>query len=107
MIELLMSKGAKLDVRDKEGSTPLHYAAVNGHKEAEASLLDYGADVNALSVNVGTPLMIAILKNCLPVIDLLLLRGADTNDLDLSGVSALLTAGTLGHLDIIQRLVDG
>ena len=31
MIELLLSKGAKHDVRDKIGSTPLHSAAGHGH----------------------------------------------------------------------------
>ena len=49
IIELLMSKGAKHDVRTKLGGTPLHHqAAGQGHKEAVAYLLDHGADINAV-----------------------------------------------------------
>ena len=53
MIELLMSKGAKHDVRDKEGRTPLHNAAFNGHKEAVACLLNHRADVDAVRLLDG------------------------------------------------------
>jgi ankyrin repeat protein len=47
MIELLMSKGANHDARSKVGMTPLHMAAMKGHEEAMACLLDHGADINA------------------------------------------------------------
>jgi ankyrin repeat protein len=51
MIELLMSKGAKHDVRNHVGSTPLHFAAVQGHKEAVACLLDHGGGTVAKNCN--------------------------------------------------------
>ena len=50
MMELLMSKGAKHDMRDKAGLTPLHCSVARGHKEAVACLLDHGADINAVHI---------------------------------------------------------
>jgi ankyrin repeat protein len=33
----LLNKGADVKVTNKSGSTPLHYAAANGHREVVAS----------------------------------------------------------------------
>ena len=63
IIELLISKGAKHDVRDKIGSTPLHHAAVSGHNEAVACLLEHEAQIDALDDNGLTPLNMAASLN--------------------------------------------
>jgi ankyrin repeat protein len=77
MIELLMSKGAKHEVRDKVGNTPLHFAAFNGNKESMACLLDHGADINAADIIGDSPLMMAASDGLLETVKLLVLRGAD------------------------------
>ena len=57
MIELLMSKGANHDARDKGGWTPLRYASKDGQIEAATCLLDHGADINAPTNKGFTPLL--------------------------------------------------
>ena len=44
---LLIANGADVNAKDDDGSTPLHYAAHEGHKEIAELLIAKGADVNA------------------------------------------------------------
>jgi ankyrin repeat protein len=46
VMQLLISKGARTDVREKLGKTPLHQAAFYGQQEAAICLLDHGSDVS-------------------------------------------------------------
>lgn len=45
--------------RDAEGWTPLHWAALYGHAECAGFLIAFGADVDARTQRGETPLMIA------------------------------------------------
>ena len=45
-----------LNVADKNAKTPLHHAAENGHLEISEYLLDKGADIEAKSTSMRTPL---------------------------------------------------
>lgn len=50
LMKALLDKGEqKVDARDENGWTPLHYAALGGHGETAAALLAAGAEVNAES----------------------------------------------------------
>ena len=51
--ELLDGDPTLLDVRDKAGATPLHYAALNGHREIVRLLVNKGADVNCVDREFG------------------------------------------------------
>jgi hypothetical protein len=53
---LLLSKGAKPDIKNNEGSTALHMAAFFGHIEIVKALVAKGADVNARNDRSETPL---------------------------------------------------
>lgn len=58
--EPLTQSGAKLDAQTSTGSQPIHQAAMNGHNEVVALLLELGADVNCQGDNGVTPLDFAI-----------------------------------------------
>ena len=41
--------GAKCNVQEKDGLTPLHLAVYHGHVKSVKLLIDHGADVNSTS----------------------------------------------------------
>ena len=47
-----MAAGTDVNAKDKHGYTPLHNAALEGHKEVAELLIQNGADVNAKSESV-------------------------------------------------------
>jgi len=80
--QLLARDASLVRVRDKDGSTPLHWAAWKGHREVARLLLDAGAEVNARNKNRHwgtTPLHAAAHGNQVDVAKLLLARGAKIN----------------------------
>ncbi|RUS22547.1 hypothetical protein BC937DRAFT_88542 [Endogone sp. FLAS-F59071] len=60
---LLASKDIQIDVVDRFGRTPLHYAARLGAFTCSSYLLDRGALVNADDLDYNTPLQIALMYN--------------------------------------------
>ena len=70
----LIERGA---VVNRKGWTPLHYAATNGHVEMVRYLLTQKAEVNALSPNESTPLMMAAMYGSDDAVNALLAAGAD------------------------------
>lgn len=59
ILALLLKRGAPLDVRNKQGETPLHGAIKEGNVENCQALVDARADVNAKDVQGMTPLELA------------------------------------------------
>jgi len=53
---LLLTKGAKPDIKNNEGSTALHMAAFFGHIQIVQTLVAKGADVNVVNDRSETPL---------------------------------------------------
>jgi ankyrin repeat protein len=107
--EFLIKRGANVNVKDKDGYTPLHNTAdsfVKGRPpkrtEAErnriaALLLKHGAHVNATINHGETPLHDAVLTNNVALIQLLLENGANPNIQQAQGMTPLhfaLFAGT-------------
>lgn len=50
---LLDCDAGLLERRDEAGATPLHYAALSGHRELVRLLVDRGADLNCLDDEFG------------------------------------------------------
>lgn len=49
------TKGANVNAKDKDGDTPVHDAALRGHKDIVELLLAEGADANARDNSGQTP----------------------------------------------------
>lgn len=74
-----LAGGADPNTRDPQsGGTLLATAALMGHTEIVALLLEHGADINARSQDGGTPLHAAAFLGHAETVKLLLEKGADT-----------------------------
>jgi ankyrin repeat protein len=97
--DILDSNPTLANTENSDGLTPLGYAAHFGHKDAVQVLLDYGADINAVShsqipfIPSNTALHAAIAgERNEDVIKLLLERNARTDIFDSNGHTCLHTA---------------
>ncbi|CAG5991960.1 unnamed protein product [Menidia menidia] len=69
--ELLINRGAHIDVRNKKGNTPLWLAANGGHFDVVQLLVHASADVDAADNRKITPLMAAFRKGHVKVVQYL------------------------------------
>ena len=69
-----------MNAKLKDGTTPLHEGAYNGHKEVVELLITSGADVNAMKIDGMTPLDMATFGNHNEIIDLLRKHGGKTGE---------------------------
>lgn len=79
---LLAHDPSSVDARDKDDSTPLHWAAWKGHAPIVEALLDAGAAIDAENQNGhwgSTPLHAAAHGNQRAAAELLIQRGANVN----------------------------
>jgi ankyrin repeat protein len=89
-LTFLMSKGARLDIQDNRGGTPLSLAAQLGWVEGAELLLKYGASVDLANSRGETPLILAVQKRSAPMVRVLLAKGANPKRTDsAAGLSAL------------------
>ena len=59
MARRLIDGGADVSAAEKDGWTPLHFAARNGYKAVIRLLIDGGADISAAEKDGWTPLHVA------------------------------------------------
>lgn len=86
----LVKAGVDVDIRGREGRTPLHCATISGHRSTMQTLLDLGADINLVCYNSYTALQYAILwELSMEIIKVLLENGANTEVRNSDGVTAL------------------
>jgi len=101
----LLTNGAEVDVRDKNGMTPLLLAARKGNSEIVRLLLAHGANVNAQDHYLAwTPLILASALGHKKVVKLLLEYGADIDIKDQNGMTALKYAVKNGYKEIVELL---
>ena len=96
------SSSSNLDAKSSIDWTPLMYAARSGQYEAVKLLIEHGADINYVSSNKNTALILAIESNDANIISLLTKNGAfKPTDLD-----TYIYAISEGNLDIIKHLTN-
>lgn len=84
-LDWLLTKNVKLDVADKKGWKPIHYAAKVGHVDALDQLLKLTHVVDVVDPQGRTPLMIAIAYKQTKAQRYLLKKGAKINARDFLG----------------------
>lgn len=99
-IRVLIANGAYVEVKDKEGRTPLGVAANRGYSQIVRLLRMAGADVNA-----AIPLLTASQGGHDNVVKLLLKAGAGVDAADNYGSTSLFFASRAGHVETVKLLL--
>jgi ankyrin repeat protein len=103
----LLAKGAKPDIRDNEGNTPLGIAAQLGFAEGVQTLISRGAGVNVGNSRGETPLILAVHNRDVPTTRYLIAAGANPLQTDrIAGKSARDYAAEDRRAATILKMID-
>ena len=106
LVELLLSRGADIEHRDKKGFTPCILAATAGHEKVVEVLLNHGANIEAQSERTkDTALSLACSGGRYEVVEFLLNRGANKEHRNVSDYTPLSLAASGGYVNIIRLLL--
>jgi hypothetical protein len=105
-VKRLLEEGTDPNIRDKDGNTPLHFAASKDCAEVARLLLRHGADPNAQDKNGDTPLHAAAYWGRVDVVKLLLERGADPTVKNRGGKTPLDIARARGHREVVSLIEE-
>jgi len=111
---LLLERGADAETRSSRDQTALYMASSRGYVDVVRSLIDCGADLNAICEDYDeyacevkwTPLRVAICKERRNIVILLLERGADTETRSDWNQTALYMASSRACTDVVRSLID-
>ncbi|RYP60682.1 hypothetical protein DL771_010422 [Monosporascus sp. 5C6A] len=105
VIKLSFPKSAKVDERDKDGRTPLSYAAWNGHLAIVRRLVKKGARADLKDKIGGTPVSYALCTGQQDIVHELV-KGAQADSVYKIRRELLLSAAEKGHEPIVKRLLE-
>jgi len=93
-----------IDVNTKGFNTffPIHLAS---QKNVVKYLVEHGADVNPVTENGDTPLLVSSENGHLQVVEYLIENGEDVNRGNIDGATPLLTSSHEGHLPVVEYLI--
>uniref|UniRef100_A0AAF5PWA4 K Homology domain-containing protein n=1 Tax=Wuchereria bancrofti TaxID=6293 RepID=A0AAF5PWA4_WUCBA len=107
LVELLITRGANIEHKDKKGFTPIILAATGGHVNVVEILLNHGANIEAQSDRTkDTALSLACSGGRKEVVELLLKRGANKEHRNVSDYTPLSLAASGGYVDIVNLLLN-
>lgn len=106
-LNFLLSRGARPDIQNRQGETPLTLAAQLGWTDGAEILLSRRASVDLGNSRGETPLILAVHKRDLSMVRLLLSKGANPKRTDnMSGYSAIDYAKQDARAAPILRLLE-
>ncbi len=103
--QLLLSRGATVDLADREGNTPLIKAALDGRLDFVHALLQAGADPGLANRQGVTALIAAGAGSRVDLVQALLAAGGDANAATGDGLTALMLAAARGQTAVAQALL--
>lgn len=106
LAEVLVRHGARLDVRDDEGATPMFLAAKAGYVKMIETLQILGADISETNSELDTGLTFASCWGLTEQARMLLDHGIDLHARDNLGMNALAWAAKDGHADTVALLLS-
>lgn len=101
----LLKEGARPNIHDAQGFTPLIYAARHGNLAMTKTLRIRGAKINAQDDCGDTPLKWSCFNGHKDVTEFLLAHKAKPNTRDHQGNTALMDAARRGYTDIVALLI--
>ena len=105
--EKLLKSGAKVDILDSKGQTPLYAAADDEFFSYEKLLLNYKANPNIFPKEDKSTLMLAVKSKNLELVKLLVEKGAKVNALsNYSKETALFEAAEENNYEIVKYLLE-
>ncbi len=104
-VKWLIDRGARINSQPRQWSA-LHYAVFAGHAEVADYLMAQGADIDALSTNGSSVLMMAIYEGREALARKLIEKGADRTPRNDWGDGALEWSMRYNHLDIARMLTN-
>src|SRR5664279_5746693 len=103
---LLANDGGLVKARSADGFTPLHLACFFGQLEAAETLVQYGADTNAVSPSRIAVIHSAAASRNAELLKLVLRAGANPNSQQQAGYTALHEAAMHNSVERAQALLD-
>lgn len=106
IIDILLSGGSLIDVQNYWGRSPLMEAVCYNHKESVVRLIDANCDLNRREFKTGdTALHIAIKRNYVCVVQVLLEAGTRHDIYNHQGETALFDAVVSNKTDILRQII--
>src|SRR5262245_52027936 len=107
-VDLLLRAGARADVADDTGATPLDLACVNRNSDVVTRLLAAGANANASLLSGETALMTCARAGSAAAVRALVARAAAVNARESAhNQTALMWAAAQSHPDVVTTLLEG
>ncbi|KAF2893325.1 hypothetical protein ILUMI_12849 [Ignelater luminosus] len=112
MLDLFISKGININIKNVSGETPLHHSALCGNTEIVCKLISRGADVNAADKIGNTSLHWALhdypyhMASCLDIINVLLSNSANANAQNSKREIPLHIGIKVNDYDIVQKFIS-
>ena len=104
-VKWLVDRGARINAPPRQWS-PLHYAVFAGHRPVVDYLMEQGADINALSTNGSSVLMMAIYEGREELARMLIEKGAERSFRNDWGDGALEWAMRYNQLNIARMITN-
>ncbi|HCB64246.1 MAG TPA: hypothetical protein DEP20_02615, partial [Fusobacteria bacterium] len=104
--ELLIEKGAKVNLANKDGWAALMLAALNGYEEICKMLIEKGAEVGVAKEDGYTALMLAAEKGYKEVCQMLIENRAEVNLVEKNGATPIMIAAQNGYKEVCELLIE-